>query len=406
MTSDERYLVISADCHAGAPIDVYRQYLPARHLDEFDEWVVGFVNPFADLQGPDAERSWSSARRLAELEADGIAAEVLFPNTIPPFFPRSNLTAGPPSPEEYELRWAGLQAHNRWMVDFCADAPGRRAGVAQILVNDLDDAVTEIHWAADHGLTGGILLPGVPPGCGLPPLHAPSYDPVWRACEERGLPVNHHAGSAVPDEGLYETSGAIFILEVAWFAHRALWALIFGGVFDRFPDLQLVLTEQGTGWLAQTLPALDFFLRRFRGPATTNEAIFGGPAVSSLQLTPSEYWARNCHVGASFLGPQEAALRHEVGVDRIMWGSDYPHTEGTYPHSLEALQLTFAGVDPVEVAAMVGANAAELYGFDTVALAPLAARIGPRVADVAEPLAELPVGATSPLFAEAPVRLP
>ena len=76
----------------------------------------------------------------------------------------------------YELRWAGLKAHNRWLADFCAETPGRRAGMAQIFLNDVDDAVAEIVWAREHGLFGGILLPGVPPDSGLPPLFAPDYD--------------------------------------------------------------------------------------------------------------------------------------------------------------------------------------------------------------------------------------
>lgn len=402
----DRYVVISSDCHAGAPISGYREYLPARWHDDFDRWAATFVNPFGDLEGPEASHNWESDRRITELEADGVVGEVLFPNTVPPFFPRSGLTAEPPNAEEYAARWAGLQAHNRWLADFCAQAPERRAGVAQILLNDLDDAVAEIHWAADHGLRGGVLVPGVPPGCGLPPLHAPDYDPIWRACAERAMPVNHHSGSAVPDEGLYPATGAIFILEVAWFAHRALWDLIFGGVFERHPELQLALTEQGSGWIPDTLTTLDFFLRRFSGPAHLNEVKIAGPVTQALSLTPSEYWARNCWVGASFLRPSECARRHEMGVDRIMWGADYPHTEGTPPYTEEALRLTFADVPAPEVQAMVGANAARLYRFDLDALIPLAARVGPRAADIAVPLEPdaVPADATSPLFAEEPQR--
>lgn len=127
MTGD-RYTVVSADCHAGADLLDYRPYLAKRHHEAFDAWAAGYVNPYEDLLADTADRNWNSARRLAELEADGIVAEVLFPNTIPPFFPAASLMAQPPTAAEYELRWAGLQAHNRWLADFCADAPGRRAG--------------------------------------------------------------------------------------------------------------------------------------------------------------------------------------------------------------------------------------------------------------------------------------
>ena len=113
---------------------------------------------------------------------------------------------------------------------------------------------------------------------------------------------------------------------------------------------------------------------------------------------PSEFWARNCFAGSSFLRPSECALRHEIGVDKIMWGQDYPHVEGTYPFTLEALRNTFAGVPIDEVAAMVGGNAAGVYGFDLDGLAPIAARVGPSVDEVAVPLDEVPADAYSVAF--------
>ena len=179
-----------------------------RYLDDFDAWAPTYVNPFADLRGADADRNWNSARRLAELEADGVVAEVLFPNTVPPFFPAGNLVARPPTADELDLRWAGLRAHNRWMADFCAEAPGRRAGMVQIFLNDVDAAVEEIRWGREHGLFGGVLLPGVPPDVGLPPLIAPVYEPIWTVCEDLGMPLNNHTGLAAPDFGDYAASTA------------------------------------------------------------------------------------------------------------------------------------------------------------------------------------------------------
>jgi hypothetical protein len=108
--------------------------------------------------------------------------------------------------------------------------------------------------------------------------------------------------------------------------------------------------------------------------------------MARLSLKPSEYWARQCHVGSSFIRQQEVGLRNQVGVDRIMWGSDFPHKEGCWPYSHEHLRLAFAGVEPDEVRAMVGGNAARVYGFDLDALAPIAARVGPSIDDVAQPL--------------------
>ena len=409
MTSTgDRYIVVSADGHAGNEMLAYRDYLERRYLDDFDAWAADYQVPYPDLEGPDASRNWDSDRRLAETEADGIVAEVLFPNTVPPFFPRSTLTARPPAADsqEFELRWAGLRAHNRWLVDFCGAAPGRRAGIAQILLGDVDAAVDEIRWARGAGLTGGVLLPGTPPGTGLPPLYSPDYEPIWSACEELAMPVNHHSGSAVPPLDDTAMDNVVFLLEVTWWAHRAFPHLAFGGVFERHPDLQLVLTEQGTAWIPDELRRLDYFFERMRSASGTQEMEWGRAVAGSLSLKPSEYWARQCHVGSSFLRPGEVPMRYDVGVDRIMWGSDYPHRESSYPYSHEALRLSFADVDAGEVRAMVGENAAALYGFDLDALAPVAATVGPTVADVARPLPseEIPAEARRcPAFADTTV---
>jgi predicted TIM-barrel fold metal-dependent hydrolase len=213
----DRYLVISSDGHAGAQVHEYREYLESKYHDEFDAWEATFQNPFDDLRADFAYRNWDSAARLRELEDDGVVAEVLFPNTIPPFFPSGNLLARPPADDEYELRWAGLQAHNRWMVDFCADTPGRRAGMAQIFLNDVDAAVAEVEWAAEQGLRGGILLPGVPPDSGLPPLYTRAYDRLWAACEANEMPINNHSGAAGPAPELDATGMAVFMVEFGWF---------------------------------------------------------------------------------------------------------------------------------------------------------------------------------------------
>ena len=386
----ENYVVISADCHGGGNLSDYRTYLESRHHADFDAWLVEFENPYDDIAGDVASRNWDSGRRLREMEADGVVAEVLFPNTIPPFFPKVSLVHQPPGATagDLERRWAGLRAHNRWLADFCADARGRRAGMCQIMLHDVEGSVAEIRWAADHGLTGGVLLPGAPPGSGVAPLYAPDYEPIWSACEEVGLPVNHHSGSAAPDFGDYPAANAMFLLEVTWWAHRTLWHLIFSGVMDRHPDLQFVFTEQGTAWLPDELTRLDYYRDRLSGAggaAGSQEAKLGASAAR-LSLTPSEYWARQCHVGSSFIRRAEVDLRDRVGVDRIMWGSDFPHLEGCWPYSRQHLRLAFAGVPEDEVRSMVGANAARLYGFDLSALAVLAEEFGPSPAEVAEPL--------------------
>jgi predicted TIM-barrel fold metal-dependent hydrolase len=161
---------------------------------------------------------------------------------------------------------------------------------------------------------------------------------------------------------------------------------------ERHPDLQFVFTEQGTAWIPEELYRLDFFAQRMVTAVGSQEYEWGFPVVSQLSLRPSEYWKRQCHVGSSFMRPAEVPLRHAVGIDKVMWGSDYPHKEASFPFSREAIRLSFADVPQDEVAMMLGGNAAQLYGFDVDALRPLADQVGPSVAEMATPIsaAEIP----------------
>ena len=413
LAATDRYTIISSDGHAGAEITAYKDYLESRYHDDFDRWLESYDNPFADLQRtqPQRTKNWDSDERIRDLDADGIVAEILFPNTIPPFFPSSSLVAVPPTADEYELRWAGLKAHNRWMVDFCAQTPGRRAGIAQVMLNNVDDAVSEVKWSKEAGLTGGILLPGVPPGSTVDLYHAPQYEPIWAACAEYDVVINSHGGTAGPEPpgaGKFPSSGAMFMVETSWFSHRTLWQFIFSGILERYPNLKVCLTEQATGWVPGTLAMLDDFHARFTSGKQNMEAYFAGEAARGLSLTPSEYFQRNVFMGASFLRPQECAIRHEIGVDNIMWGSDYPHNEGTTPYSHEALRYTFGGVDPLEVRTMLSTVAAKVYDFDLDYLDGLAASIGPTVEEVSRPLpeSEIPPDGRSTVWFEKVARRP
>ena len=146
----DHYTIISADCHGGGSADQYREYLDPAYRDRFDAWRGGYKNPYRDLQGDGRTRNWDDTRRWTDLEADGQVGEVIFPNTVPPFFPTGIVIARPPTKDEYELRWAGIKAHNRWLADFCSLAPHRRAGIAQIFLNDVEAAVEEERtWQKD-----------------------------------------------------------------------------------------------------------------------------------------------------------------------------------------------------------------------------------------------------------------
>ena len=428
--ADGRYVIVSVDGHAGASLMQYRDYLPSRLHGTFDEWVGMFENPFEDIAGETGYRNWDSTRRLKELEEDGVVAEVLFPNTIPPFYPSGNLTAAPPNAGEHELRWEGLKAHNRWMADFCNDTPGRRAGLVQILMHDVDAAVKEIEWGKEAGLFGGVLLPGIPPDSGLEPMISPTYEPIWRVCSELDMPINHHSANAGPSYGPYPATGWMFFVEAGFFSHRALWMLIFAGVFDRYPNLKLILTEGGAEWAPGVMKILDHNYNRLLGKGMgpwaamrkaqaeaaegkdgeknpherTIANAFGG--MQMIEKLPTEYFKQNVWIGSSFTSPREAAVRHEIGVGRIMWGNDYPHHEATYPFTREALRFTFSDTPPEELALMLGGNAFEVYDFDIEQLRQVAVAINaPTVGEIQVPLEAIPEDATSQCFEDAPNRI-
>ncbi len=392
---DDRYLLISADCHAGGSHEQYREYLDPAYRDEFDAWRQRYSNPFRDLQADGRSRNWDHGRRTRELEADGVVGEVLFPNTVPPFFPTGAVIARPPTAAQFERRLAGIKAHNRWLVDFCADAPGRRAGIAQLFLNDVDEAVAVVQFTRDQGLTGGVLLPGRPDDSEIPPLYDPVYDPLWSACEDLEVPITHHSGQGSPDYGKSAAAGMMWIVETTFFSHRPLWQLIMGGVFERHPRLTFAITESGCSWIPETLAMLDSFHAQMAA-GRIGELKYSDD--ERLALKPSEYFARNCLVGVSFPSPVESAAMRKVGIERVMWGSDYPHHESTYPHTTAGLRRAFADWDPADVRRVTSENAARVYGFDLDALAGVGARVGPRVADVAVPLDTVPAESASPAF--------
>jgi predicted TIM-barrel fold metal-dependent hydrolase len=401
MGQDDHYVVVSADSHAGAELDVYRQYLDARWVDEFDRWREHYVSPWADLrQGADfAERRTDSAAerfnadgaaRLEAIDGEGVAAEVLYPNTTPPFFPESALFGWIPNREEYDRRRAGVLAHNRWMADFCAQAPDRRVGLAQVFTNSIEDAVADVAWAHDHGLRG-MLIGSVPPGApSVRQLWDPAYDPFWRACAERGMPVGIHEGSGAPEDGYGSdpVARAVMLTEYRFYSSRSLTALLFGGVFDRHPDLSVVLAEMGASWVPDHLAMLDAYWSVRHTPGLPASA-FIGEAMRALPMSPSQYFARNCYLG-TFLSRTDVALRERIGVDRMMWAADFPHEEGSYPYSREAQRFVLSDVPETECRAILGKTAAAVYGLDLGRLQTIADRIGPTVADVATRLESSP----------------
>jgi predicted TIM-barrel fold metal-dependent hydrolase len=389
MERTDRYTIISADCHAGGSHQMYREYLDPEYRDDFDAWREQYKNPFRDLQDGGRVRNWDDERRNGDLERDGIVGEVVFPNTVPPFFPSFVLFARPPKPHEYQHRRAGIHAHNRWMADWCARFPERRAGIGQIFLNDVDDAIEDVHWIKEHGLRGGVLISAVAPDVDwVAPLYDPRYDRLWAACSDLEVPVNSHGGTGLPDYGRYPVAALLYINEAMFYSQRPFVQLLLSGVFERFPRLRFVMSEMGCAWVPPLLSQMDRVLEQIRRTGRTGELRYSEEHV--LPRSATDYFRQSCWMGVSQPGPADAAARHEVGIDRFMWGSDYPHDEGTGPFTREHLRQLFSDTDPAELQRILAGNAAALYDFDLDALAPLAAQVGPSVEEIARPLEALP----------------
>ncbi len=164
-------------------------------------------------------------------------------------------------------------------------------------------------------------------------------------------------------------------LENDFFAGRSMWQMMLGGVFDRFPTLRYVLAEGGASWIPQKLDEIDALIDR---TSSWSEFASHIGREATMQRTAWDYWRENCWAGASFISPHEARRRHEIGVDRMMFGLDYPHFESTFSRTKRWIQSTLGstGTTEDELRQILSVNAAEVFGFDLEQLQPIADRVG------------------------------
>jgi predicted TIM-barrel fold metal-dependent hydrolase len=219
------------------------------------------------------------------------------------------------------------------------------------------------------GLWGGVLLPTST--CDNPFYHHPRYEPLWQLCAELDMPIHSHSGWS-PDYGDAESATAMFISEVAMWAHRPFTALVWSGAFERNENLRYVLTETGCSWILETLRVLEMHA------ANPIFKYF----TKGLSLSPSEYFERQCYLGASFMSAQEGGDRHRIGMERLMWGTDYPHLEGTWPNTMKFLQETYSEYPEDELRPLLGETAAGVYGFDVEEVRKIADEIGPELSQI------------------------
>jgi predicted TIM-barrel fold metal-dependent hydrolase len=386
-----KYLVISSDGHAGPPAEVYRGYLDPSFRQKFDEHQAtldagrmvnnDFVEEWDEETGDHEMRAaFDPAVRDRVLDQEGVAAEVLFPDAdvlgtgrlaSSPF--GSGLGSGADA-DPASVR-AGARAHNRWLADFCATNPARRIGIAVVPVTaGVDDAVAEVHAAADLGLRG-VMIPTR--WFDQPAYLDPSYDPFWSASAERAMVLHTHSGAGPADYPLGPGFVPIYAAESWWWAARPFWVLILSGVFERHPALRYSIAENGAWWVPDIVKRMD---EKWLGGHNTRK--FGDIFKQGLPMKPSQYVDRNCFFAASTPGVDEIERRHEIGVDNLLWGNDLPHPEGTYPHTRHWITERFRDVPEGETRKILGLNAAGLYGVDTAALADIVERIGPTTDDV------------------------
>ena len=400
----ERLIVVSGDSHATMPLDAWEDYVEKKYhglLPECREDNVQYTDilghifklspetlEVVDTEGRIAAGAfrgvWDLDTRLAEMDREGIAAEVVLlgdPRAMP-------LLGSVMRVYPQEVVASGTRSYHRWLADTFGPAKERL-----LLVGDPATAVdkagilAELDWMAANGFSV-VQLPNVfgrlEP---LPPLYDAWWDPFWAKCVEYGLIVGMHAGyGGEPAEFMTKLQGIKKKMEAAggndllnavlnntedFFAldlrpRRAMWHMMLGGVFDRFPGLRVIQCELRTDWLPSTIAHLDAAWERVRGQV---------PA----KRKPSEYWRDNWFASQSFPAKIEVEMRHEIGLETLTFGRDYPHVEGTWPNTWDWLSGVFEGVPDNEVKMLLGENAMRFFRLDRDRMAAIADRIGPTI---------------------------
>ena len=372
-------LILSSDSHVFEPPDLwatridsaFRDRAPRMvRIDGADEIVIekdqilsgiGLIsNAGARFEAPETisghgkfedvpRGGYDPHQHLADMRLDGVAGEVLYPSQGLFYF---RVADG-------ALQAAIFRAYNDWLAEFCAVDPLRLKGIAMISLDDVPGAIRELERTARLGLSGAMITEY--------PLEdrrydQPEYEKFWAAAAALGMPLSLH--TATRRQGKIRGAGPQTLRDAssrstkAFYPALSMCDLIFSGVFERHPALTLAIVEFELSWAPNILAAMDYTYRERH-----EEAFYR----FKNDMTPSDFFRRN--VVLSF---QEDALgirlRDAIGVDNLMWGSDYPHSESTFPQSRKILAEILAGVPDDEQAKIAGATAARVYRFDVARL--------------------------------------
>ena len=403
----EKLTIVSVDGHAQMPPEAWPKYLDKRYHDhlpgllEENKSYTQITGHFTQrlhnthllevfdqdhaLSGGGGYGVWDRKLRIQEMDREGIAGEFIHSGDSRAsglFYQSSNWT------HTMDLAQAGVKAYNRWLSDEFGPESDRLfliGNIGSAPWRDMDELLAELDWIADKGFKA-TSLPGYVAYPGQPPLFDKYWDPFWARCQERDITLWMHAGQGElgaifrrigvqveEEEG--NVSKAIERLRNEFFKgkifssikpRRAMWQIMMGGVFDRFPKLRLMLSEIYGDWLGPTFKYLDEQFEANRGSI-------------EAKLKPSEYYKAHCMNGLSFIRRCEVDLRHDLGVERLAFGRDYPHGEGTWPNTIPWLRDALHDVPKDEAIGIMGGNAIRFLKLDKAKLDAIAQRIGPPV---------------------------
>jgi uncharacterized protein len=395
-------MYVDADGHVMEPADVWADRMDrtrwgdliphyvAEDVDGKDSWYVGGVRRaagsaiFGCSAGFDPEEllardwkyteghagAWDPAARVQTLDDEGIDKTVLYPSLA--------LTFGPLDPidavRDPQFVAAAHRAYNEWIAEFCSFAPDRLYAAAAVPLQDVDLAVAEAQRAVGELGLCAVFIRSASYFEDVPFSH-PRYDPFWAACQELGVPVGLHpathtdlpnaarlfnlvrrsADMAVANKVADEVTGGT-ALSIAVGAPVdaivSLGRLLLGGVCERFPALRFLVLESGGGWAASLLERMD-------------EEIEANPQEARwLSMKPSEYFRRQCWISFEPDDPTLPRLADLIGEDRILWASDFPHSDAIYPGTVKALEDTIAPLGDDVKARIRGTNALDAYRLD------------------------------------------
>jgi len=362
--ADHRPRLIDSDSHVNEPPDLWQSRVPARyrdraprmeHFDEGDAWVLEGVkdpitfglNATAGLP-PGQMRQWvrweeirkggyDPAARLAEMDADGVDAEVLYPT------PRLSHSIIANTDADFHL--ALVRAYNDWLAEYCSHAPHRLGGLVLLPNRGVPAAVAELERAVQlPGMVGALV--GCYPHGDLD--IEPEDDAVWQAVVDADVPLHIHVSMINEMPGAHQTKvvGAVRF----WDAPNRILQFVQSGVFDRIPDLHVVVTETDCGWVPYLKEqADDRFHRLGRGTAVVDRLPSDDISEHfSFTYITDHYGLRN---------------RYDIGVERMLWSSDYPHVGSDWPNSWRTIAADFSGIPRDERDQILAGNAERLYKF-------------------------------------------